>query len=426
MKLRPHIFLNSRIDVNKEDIRRFLQVYYPIYSLPIAFTERSSEPYEELEKNISRLLEKTELKKREEVYEILGISHAKEIGDKVVDYLISISHIEETEDGLYLKDLGRSSLEENYKIKEEHSERLMYFDALSLKPLPSKYYKSKNIELLSSGKVQSLKKANIIDSWRDFSQKELQKILDYKKEERRDHNIPGETVNLRLSEKLFEKALDKTSIPKGVIYYLPLYLVAAEDKETFKLNFRAKDYASLNIYAYNGTSGKKCEFFTSCIRENSQQLEYILKPLLENFDPLVDENLKIWGKQLAEFYDEELLNQEDWLKEKKIGVNNFDNNPELNIDEDDVAKLIETNNDRAIKDIAHQNIIPLKDRNYHGLFVKLKETDKAKERAINHVLREKENSLVAKSYSQQKIDDEVEKLEKRLYNIQENKSEAKS
>ncbi len=403
LKLPPHIFLNVKIKLEKDKIRRFVPVYYPVYSLPVEFTERSSEPYEELEKNISKLLEKTELKTREQLFQMLGID-TKEIGDNIVDYLISINHIYETKNVLYLTELGSASLREDYKIKEEKSERLMYFDALSLKPLPKEYYKSKQIEFLSSGEVQSLKHANIIDSWQEFRQGNLQKILQYKKEERRDYNVPGEAVSLKLSDEICKDALS-TSTTCGVINYLPLYLLVAEDLKTFNRKLKGKDYSSLNIHVYNGASGEKCDFFTTCILESSRQLEYILRPLLEYFNPLVDENLMVWGEQLSEKKQANL---------KNIAVNSLDNNLEISINKEDVLMFINNNNARAIKDIAYNNLIPLKEKNFLGLLIRIKSNNKARKIAIQTIIKEQQNIMNRKGYSQEKINNELEKLKLRI------------
>ena len=97
--LPPQIVLNRNKGVWHDLIRRFVKVDYPIYCFPVEIAERSSEPYEEIERNMELLLEYTEIDNREKLYTTMGIKDMWHLGDNVVDYLRSIGHLAEDNKG---------------------------------------------------------------------------------------------------------------------------------------------------------------------------------------------------------------------------------------------------------------------------------------------------------------------------------------
>ncbi|HHY81477.1 MAG TPA: hypothetical protein GX505_02230 [Clostridiales bacterium] len=391
------IILNKYVTAERDLIRRFVKIDYPIYSLPVEFTERTSEPYEEIEKNIEKLLYYTDIDGRDSLFRTMGIDNFRQLSNHTLEYLISINHIDENNGRLSLTPLGKESLEQGTKQKVEKSARVIYFDALSLEPLPQKYYKPSEAAFLSPVDKDDFRRANIVDIWEDLPRGSIRKLLEYDGEKRLKYNIPQEMIDVKVDEKVLNYDISEI-VSKGIINYIPLYAVIIDTKDGFEKKMRSS--AKVEFEIYNGVSGMRDDFFEGLIKKNYDKMWYIFSALFDSYNPLTDtDGVWLWGGKLSE----------------KASMSCFeidnDQNLVLKIDMDNVVRWIANNDKDPLMDLAYNNLIPLSDRNQHGRMMKLVFTYDVRRKAIDYLLDQKREALKDQDLSQAYIDKQIKELE---------------
>lgn len=400
----PWIILNqNKLQINTALIRRLVRVDYPVYRFPVEITERSSEPYQEIEKNMELIIDYTDIKNRKELFETMGIGDLDILGNNVIDYLMSIGHIEEN-GSLKLTALGKESLKNNNKIKQERSARVIYFDALSLEPLPHYFYKAKGSKFLTPKNEGDFFFSNVIDVWDDFAIQKLHRLLEYDGEKRFERNLPQEMIDIDLSNEVREKYEE---IGQGYVWYLPLYILVLDTVTDFKKKMMKKAIYKLNFKIINAVNGQEAPFFENLFRENFKETKCILQPLIEDYNPLQEaDRVSMWKQKLS---DIESLNKYIFTE---------DQNLLLNVSDERVITWIDNDKRRALLDIAYDNLVTIdNDRAHHGRIARLKTSEAIEEKAIGYLLKKEEERLKKQDKSEEYILREKKKLLERIIDI---------
>lgn len=367
------ILNNNELDKNL--IRRFARIDYPVYCIPMEITERSLEPYEEAEINMEKILSHTECS-RKKLFEAMGITTLNNSVENILEYLMSIGHIEEKHGRLILTELGQKSLKENHKIKIDRNIRLIYFDALTSMPLPEKYYKKSEAIYINPLVFKKYGNSNFIDSWNDFNYDNLKKLLKMNGEERLKYNLPYEMTDIKVSDYILNLSKDEI-LSKEIIMYIPLYIFIYEDIDIFCQKIKMKNMVpDLNFIIYNAASGRRDIYFEEQFKSNFNDIFYKLIPFIQNFNAKDDKQTGIWQQKFSESETFNNLN---------ISILD-DENLILKIETKDIEQLIKDNNMQAIMDIANNNLIPIDDEKHHGRIVRIEADDNCVEMAVKYLL----------------------------------------
>ncbi|MFW6029353.1 MAG: SH3 domain-containing protein [Halanaerobiales bacterium] len=394
----PWIALNqNKLTIQTDNIRRFFRLDFPVYRFPVDIKERSSEPYQEIEKNMVLLIDYTDIKNREELFQTMGIAKSRVLANHVLEYLLSINHIEEGET-LKLTPLGRESLRLNSKVKEVSSARVLYFEALSLEPLPYYFYKSNGSKFLTPRNNGDLFFSNVIDVWDDFPYENIKEILKYDGEKRLERNLPQEMIEIDLNPKVKETY---EQLGQGYVWYIPLYIVVMGSVSSFS----KRPLSKLNFKVINAVNGQESDFFKKIIINNMQDTKVIFDPLFEDFNPLLDDSLKVWQ-------DEKISSLNDDIKLGK------DQNLFLNVSELMLDNWIENDNMKPLMDIAYDNIVTIdNDRLHRGRIMRLLTSKEIEEKAIKYIIEKKVEKLKKQDKSATYIKREKERLLNQIYDI---------
>ena len=367
------ILNNDELDKNL--IRRFARIDYPVYCIPMEITERNSELYEELEFSMEKILSHTECSSKK-LFETMGITTLNNSMENILEYLMSIGHVEEKHGKLMLTELGQKSLKENHKIKIDRNIRLIYFDALSSMPIPEKYYKKSKAIFINPLVIKEYGNSNFIDSWNDFNYDNLKKLLKMNGEERLKYNLPYEMTDIKVSDYILNLSKDEI-LSKEIIMYMPLYIFIYEDIDIFCQKIRMKNMVpDLNFIIYNAASGRRDIYFEEQFKSNFNDIFYKFIPFIQSFNAKDDKQTDIWQQKFSE---SEIFNNFN------ISILD-DENLVLKIEIKDVEQLIKDNNMQAIMDIANNNLIPVDDAKHHGRIVRLEADDNCVEMAVKYLL----------------------------------------
>lgn len=400
--LPPQIVLNRNKGVWHDLIRRFVKVDYPIYCFPVEIAERSSEPYEEIERNMELLLEYTEIDNREKLYTTMGIKDMRHLGDNVVDYLRSIGHLAEDNKGrLSLSPLGQDSIRAGEKYKIERSARRLYFDALSLEPLPARYYKGREAAFISLPEERGFRHLNLIDAWEDFSPNKLKSLLRLKGYERHYYNLPQEMLDIKIDKNIFDLS-EEEIVSAGVIVYLPLYLQILEDKQRFVHQMESRAIGEFVVY--NAYSGRQDDFFLGVIKKNMPRLTYLSAPLFDSLSAnFIEEEVDPWRRSTGESIDKRQIRQDD------------DGNFILPVGWPNVEGWIRDGQEAPLRDVAYNNILPISDLGHRGRVLRLVFSAAVHAKAVKYFINKRVRQLKEQDSSQEFIEREIEKMEKRFF-----------
>ena len=374
------ILNNNELDKNL--IRRFARIDYPVYCIPMEITERNSEPYEESEISMEKILSHTECSKKK-LFEAMSITTLNNSVENILEYLMSIGHVEEKHGKLILTELGQKSLKENYKIKIDRNVRLIYFDAFTSMPIPKKYYKKSEAIYINPLVFKDYGNSNFIDSWNDFNYDNLKKILKLNGEERLKYNLPYEMTDIKVSNYILNLSKDEI-LSKELIMYIPLYIFIYEDTDIFCQKIRMKNMVpDLNFIIYNAASGRIDSYFEEQLKSNFNDIFYKIIPFIQSFNAKDDKQTGIWQQKFSE---SEIFNN--------LNISILDDeNLALKIETKDIEQLIKDNNMQAIMDIANNNLILVDDAKHHGRIVRLEADENCVELAVKY-LHDKEGEQV--------------------------------
>jgi len=389
--------LNKYVSVDRDQVRRFVKVDYPVYCLPVEITERTSEPYEEIERNMERLLHQTDIDDRVSLFRTMGIDEFKQLSNNTLEYLMSINHIDEQNGKLRLTPLGEESLMKGDKLKIERSARLIYFDALSLQPLPEKYYNPRETVFLSPLDWEDFKGANVLDIWEDLPQDMIRGLLRYDGEDRLKYNIPQEMIDIKIDEGVLDYKQTEI-LSKGIIYFVPIYIAIIDTINGFVDKVRSHEM--LDFAVYNVASGKRDDFFEELIKKNYDKIWYVFSSLYVSDDLLAKtEEVRLWGASLSQ----------------KISSSNLalesDQNLALEVLMHDVDGWIEADDKEPLYDLAYNNLIPISGQEHSGRLIRLYCTDEVRRRAIDYLLSQKREALRNQDKSEAYIENYLRQLE---------------
>lgn len=383
-------FINRVLEKKKDRVKRIERLDYPVYCLPVEVTERTSEPYEEIEKNMEKILLLTEVDSRDALLKTMGLEAFKNVGYNTIDYLMSINHIDEKNQKLFITQLGKESIYKNEKIKLEKSARLIYFDALSMSPLPSKLYNRNESMFISPEDQEEFWKLNVIDIWEDFPLSKMQELMEISGEERMEYNIPQEAIDIRLEDKILKYSREQI-LSKGIIMFFPLIIVLYDNVNEINSN---------TLKVYNGVSGSEESFFSNLIKINYGRIYPVIAPLLESFNVIKDMEAYVWGEKVEDT---------SLIKASNITLDQ-DGNAVYKVDEFDAKKWISEDNFKVIKDAFYKNIVCFSDRNHHGRLMKLIVSSKACDMFKGYMIERLKDKLKKQDKSDEYIKRQIEKM----------------
>ncbi len=367
----PTAMLNKNLSVSTSLIRRFVRIDYPVYGVPVEITERTSETYEEIERSMADLLYRTEIQSRIGLFTTLGIAEYTDLSNNVLDYLISIGHIDEAGESLKITQLGIESLIANRKIKVERSARLIYFDALSLRPLPASFYDPTESMFLSPVDNPCWH-ANMVDFWEELPLSHIQDLLNLNGQERLEYNIPQEMIDVAITTEAFGDSYE-AAMEKGIIHFVPLYLAVFDEIDSFHAKFGRPDIGKLNIQTFRAVSGTRDTFFEGLVKRHLPRLTGIFSPLFAPFAAL-DNELKFWNGDCREH-----LHNSKWELMQ-------DGNFLLTIGGQDVDAWIQSGANKPLRDLAENAIIIPNDPKQRGRYIRLTASGQVIGKAISAVL----------------------------------------
>ncbi len=395
-------FLNRHIRVDKANVRRIVRMDYPVYSLPVQITERTTEPYYEIERNMERLLALSHIQTRDQLFQIMGISDFEEVCTPTLDYLISIAHVREEDGRLSLTDLARESLDMNYKIKTDRSMRVLYFEALSMTPLPIEFYNDAGNSFVTP--IDWSRDITVIDEWDDFAEQRLGDLLKLSGEERVKYNIPQEAIAVELPDDVKElfgpEITSQPDMGEGVILFVPLYFVMAEPVDEFLPKLRTGDITSVSHVIYHAVTGKRSEFFENLFRRNMMRLASFLQWLLsdESVDPA---SVKLWSRAAPLDVIGRFTSQDDY-------------NLLFHLSAEGADTLMEEGYLRPLWDIAYSSVLTLSTSKPLGRVVRIDTPDTVRSKVIDHLLNRRAQEYREQDKSELYIQKQLDNLRARF------------
>ncbi|WP_059173551.1 hypothetical protein [Bacillus sp. FJAT-27445] len=250
---------------NPGPLGRLIQLDYPVYNLPVILKERMSEPYESLEWFIIRFLHEGNVSTQQELASRLGLPGESRILAEVLMHLESIGHIKNAEGRYRVLRNGAESYDKREKIYDAESRRLLYFDAMTLKPLPREFYEDSGTILLPADNRDMLNRSFVFDLWSSLAENTLQQLLHYNGNQRYAYNLPQEMIHIEINRELL--ASDELGM-NGDIRFIPLFVCFYGEEADFITFTRANNWDGIDIEVYIGTTGKRSPFFEHLIVGN--------------------------------------------------------------------------------------------------------------------------------------------------------------
>lgn len=324
---------------------RFFRLDYPIYHLPVRIMERMSEPYESLEWFMMRFLYEGNVETEEELSHRLGISQQSSIFQETLLHLRSIGHLVGEEGQLSVTPLGAESCEKREKMYEAETRRMLYFDALSLEPLPRDFYEDSSFQIVDIEDREILHDSYVFDLWSGMADDHINRLLQLDGNERFKRNLPQEMESIQI---LYDQlANDDEYSQEGHILFCPLYVGILEDSET--------------VEVYQAIDGKRSPFFEHLLRKNLVTLKEII-----SFDSTDD-----FVEDLSQFETANIL-LSDWLDVDSLLVSS-EGKMTYVIYEEDVDRW-EGNKEimnRIIRHLPYTNDIPISHDQWKGYCIRL-------------------------------------------------------
>ncbi|WP_409271227.1 hypothetical protein V1499_17700 [Neobacillus sp. SCS-31] len=250
---------------NQRPLGRLIQLDYPIYNLPVILKERMSEPYESLEWFITRFLHEGNVATQDELSVRLGLPGGSRILSETLTHLESIGHIKGVDGHYKVLKNGEESYEKREKIYDAESRRLLYFDALALKPLPREFYEDPANVILPADNRDMLNRSFVFDLWSPLADNTVQQLLRYDGSQRFSFNLPQEMIEIEINRESLQT--DGLGL-KGEILFIPLFVCFYGEEEDFLTFTRTNNWAGVDIEVYIGTTGKRSPFFEHLIVGN--------------------------------------------------------------------------------------------------------------------------------------------------------------
>ncbi|WP_053367636.1 hypothetical protein [Bacillus sp. FJAT-27245] len=284
---------------NPRPLGRLIQLDYPVYNLPVILKERMSEPYESLEWFITRFLHEGNVTTQDELAVRLGLPEGSRILSETLTHLESIGHIRKGDERYKVLKNGAESYEKREKIYDAESRRLLYFDALTLKPLPREFYEDPANVILPADNRDMLNRSFVFDLWSPLADNTVQQLLRYNGTQRYSFNLPQEMIEIEINRELL--AAEELGL-HGEIRFIPLFICFYGEEDDFLTFTRTNKWDGIDIEVYIGTTGKRSPFFEHLIVGNlvrvwamihSEEQLYKGKPL----------SLSVMGLPLGDYLD---------------------------------------------------------------------------------------------------------------------------
>lgn len=246
---------------------RLFKVFYPLYSISIAGTHYTVQPFEFIEKYIESYLEACKTATAQELADFFGLRLS--MVEKILHVLIAIKHIIYKHDHYELAQLGKESLDENQKrIGDNQWGQKLLFDAYFLEPLPRALSSESKMHIKDQYEVWTIANtAYRYDSYAclarqaPWEDRALDKLQLLKGKERKELNLPDEIIDLR------KEALE--------LVYMPMHIVVASKHS-------ANSPATRYYIPFTNTTSMRDTFFEHLInKREAGHLNYIQATLNE-------------------------------------------------------------------------------------------------------------------------------------------------
>ena len=228
---------------------RLFAVLYPLWLVETAGDQEKKQPYELIEHYIERGIRDGNFHTVAELADFFQLN--TELVKKVLRFLLTIQHVEETNGRWNLTKRGLTSLTEGMKSTALKKTQLFYFDAFGSQPLLSEHY-TKYIQPVPDGDTSTIsrrahgglqfRRLYTQHLWRPDA---LNKLRD---PDRGKYNVPPESRNLVL--------IGQSRV------YLPMYIIEA----------RQRTYSTVipHYLVYTHIKGRRDVFFENLINKNSE------------------------------------------------------------------------------------------------------------------------------------------------------------
>lgn len=259
---------------------RLFKVFYPLYSISIAGTHYTVQPFEFIEKYIESYLDTCKTATAQELADFFGLRLS--MVEKILRVLVAIKHIAYQRDHYELAQLGKESLDQNQKrIGDNQWGQKLLFDAYFLEPLPRALSSESKMHIMDQYAIWNIANAAYrYDSyaclarqapWEDSALNKLQQL---NSKDRKELNLPDEITDLR------KEALE--------LVYMPMHIVVASKHS-------ANSSATRYYIPFTHTAGMRDTFFEALInKRQAGHLNYIQATL--NEEDTVENLNDFWEK----------------------------------------------------------------------------------------------------------------------------------
>jgi hypothetical protein len=128
---------------------RIFAILLPVYRVTIKATITDGEPYNLIDRYLERGMAEADLHTPADLARFFGLDEV--VTERALRFLAAIGHVTMRDEQVELTELGYRSVRDKVRyVVARQDRRVLYFDAFGSRPLPQRYYDTRNVELLTS------------------------------------------------------------------------------------------------------------------------------------------------------------------------------------------------------------------------------------------------------------------------------------